>query len=50
MYLDMLADAQTSGGLFIALAGNEAERALVGISRMQVFRKWSLSGGSLITA
>ena len=50
MYLDILADALTSGRLFIALAGNEAEQALVGISRMPAFRKWSLSDGSLITA
>jgi selenide,water dikinase len=28
LYLDMIADAQTSGGLFFALAGNEAEQAL----------------------
>jgi selenide,water dikinase len=27
MYLDIIADAQTSGGLLIALAGNEAEQA-----------------------
>jgi len=39
MYLDILSDAQTFGGLSIALAGNGTERTLVGISRMLVFRE-----------